>query len=621
MWSGKSVRRFVLSILAALVSAAPNPARGQETRDYWTGGSATSSNWSDPANWDSLMAPVSGTTVTLLFAAVANQRLSNSNNVANPYVLNNLSFFQGFGAFVLGGNGLQFAGTTPTISQSSSAVQTINTNLSLAANTSVFASTVGNQPPVQSAGVVNLNGVISSQGGNFGLTFSGDQTATFAMGGSAANTYTGGVTVVNGTLSLSDTGGISVPAVPTSFNSGVNLTIGTAASASPTPSTVAYTPTVMLTQSNQLDPASNVAVTAGGGWLGNLNLAANVTQTIATLQGAGSVGLGTGSSLTLNPGAAGNNLTYSGSLTLANGSTLAFNTTAVAAPATIATNTITFGGAVVGTGAIAVSGPNPPLGNENGRPYLPVNYKQTVPQVIFSGANPNFQGTVNVKSGVLWIQKGLGSAPNFKVGKITVAAGAVFAGVKKVYQSASTINDINGFLKAGDGPGVLELGGSTDFHSGSTDEVEIDGATPGDGDGYYAQLIQDGDLLLDNDGFDALPTLQLDVDSDFVPQAQVGESFVIVDNESGDPVLNGITSALPPMFQDVNGAPLAEGADFQEDSFTWQITYQGSDSADPLAGADNNVVVTIVALPEPASAGLLAVAGLAVRGRRRRRLI
>ncbi|HEV3003125.1 MAG TPA: hypothetical protein VGX78_01630, partial [Pirellulales bacterium] len=72
----------------------------------WTGGSTTSSNWSDPANWDLNRAPINGD--SLVFPASA-QRLANNDDIAGLSV--NSIMFQGSfapvpGGYCIGGNDL-----------------------------------------------------------------------------------------------------------------------------------------------------------------------------------------------------------------------------------------------------------------------------------------------------------------------------------------------------------------------------------------------------------------------------------------------------------------------------------------------------------------------------------
>jgi autotransporter-associated beta strand protein len=159
----------------------------------WDGGTSATVSWSDPANWTPDGVPASGSTTAIIFNGVNNRGSTTTPlnvDIANPFVLNSLSFTAGANqAYYLGGNPLQFVadGTTqPVLGNSGANNKTFSNNILIPASTTLnLANDTYN---------LYLLGVISGDGG---LTMN-------ARGGggqwyiSGANTYTGG-TVYNGT--------------------------------------------------------------------------------------------------------------------------------------------------------------------------------------------------------------------------------------------------------------------------------------------------------------------------------------------------------------------------------------------------------------------------------------
>lgn len=148
---------------------------GQVTRT-WNGGGGDGF-WTNRLNWGGT-APLSGN--TLLFEGSAG--LSSINTFTSGTTFNGLSFGSTAGAFTLSGYPFTLNGT---LSNSSAQNQIINNNIILPAATTVSST----------GGDLTLNGVIS---GAFSLTKSG--AGVVRLGGQ--NTFTGTVTVSDGTLRL-----------------------------------------------------------------------------------------------------------------------------------------------------------------------------------------------------------------------------------------------------------------------------------------------------------------------------------------------------------------------------------------------------------------------------------
>ena len=151
-------------------------------RFTWSGSDSVT-NWSSIANWAEATAPVSSASTAITFSG--SSRLNALQDIAASLQLNSLTFDKTAGAFVLTGSGLDFqqdGGAAPAITQSSSALVTIDNNLTLSGG----ASYNGN-------GSMIVNGDVSGSGS---LTKFGSGTLTL----SGTNTYSGGTTVSEGTL-------------------------------------------------------------------------------------------------------------------------------------------------------------------------------------------------------------------------------------------------------------------------------------------------------------------------------------------------------------------------------------------------------------------------------------
>lgn len=151
---------------------------GQATDLTWNGGGADN-NWQTANNWGGT-APTNG---DALFLA-GTTRLA-PNNDFSSLTIAGITFTNTTGAFTLSGNGVGLGGG---ITNNSTSLQTINLGLSLTANQTVYAV----------KGDVTIGGAIGETGGSFGLAKLGTKTLTL----SGANTFSGGITLVKGTLAI-----------------------------------------------------------------------------------------------------------------------------------------------------------------------------------------------------------------------------------------------------------------------------------------------------------------------------------------------------------------------------------------------------------------------------------
>lgn len=189
----------------------------------WTGGSPTSSNWSDPANWNLGRAPVSGD--SLVFPASA-QRLANTDDVPGLNV--NSITFEGTlttntGGYLLSGDDLNVgAGGIVDNGNSNGATSTIGNqidlNVALAAAQTWSVHSNGLHPLTVKGNVANNgfalaatgNGTIDVAGqisGSGSLT-AGDPSSSLTLDLDHANTYTGGTQIDDATVAVSADGAL-----------------------------------------------------------------------------------------------------------------------------------------------------------------------------------------------------------------------------------------------------------------------------------------------------------------------------------------------------------------------------------------------------------------------------
>ena len=182
---------FLLAAACGAVSMAPAAAQ------TWNGGGADG-NWSTAANWISGTVPVSSMDTAVTFAGTTN--LAPNQNIANPLMLNSLTFASGAGSFTLGGSALDFhtssANVLPSITINGT--QTINSPINLSNPLTITYTGPG----------VNTSTIGGGITGSAGLTYAGPMGSGI-VSFTAANTYSG-PTTINGLGSAGlETGGSS----------------------------------------------------------------------------------------------------------------------------------------------------------------------------------------------------------------------------------------------------------------------------------------------------------------------------------------------------------------------------------------------------------------------------
>jgi T5SS/PEP-CTERM-associated repeat protein/autotransporter-associated beta strand protein len=119
--------------------------------------------------------PASAATTALVFGAPATQAATYTatNDLANPFLLNSLTFNNTAGTVTLAGNGLSFAGTNPTLTQLGAGTGVIGTPVTLAATTTIAGAGTGS---------ITFNGAVNGGTNNLIKTSAGP--LTLAGGGS-----------------------------------------------------------------------------------------------------------------------------------------------------------------------------------------------------------------------------------------------------------------------------------------------------------------------------------------------------------------------------------------------------------------------------------------------------
>jgi autotransporter-associated beta strand protein len=297
------------------------------------------------------------------------------------------------------------------------------------------------------------------------------------------NTFTGGITVSAGTLSIGDGVSGTFPAGPVTLQNGATLKLNATGTATITTfsATAGTAPTLVIDGG-----------TASGG-AGSWNLQNGSITVNGGTATAFSIGTNAGAFTVNSPGV----LSFAGAFTptLAGNGTISIGGNLIvnsAAPST-------FAGVIAGAGSLT----------KNGADVL-----------TLSGAN-TYTGATQVNAGTLVVT---GSLP----GAVTAGAGTVISGTGTI-GGPTTLNS-GAVLSPGLSPGILNTG-SLNLANGSTLNVEIIGSTAGTG---YDQVNVTGTVTL------STPSLVLS--GAYVPV--LGDKFIIIANDGADPV-TGTFAGLP----------------------------------------------------------------------------
>jgi autotransporter-associated beta strand protein len=471
----------------------------------WTGLSATSSNWSDPANWDVAGPPVAGTLDNqLAFPAAA--QLSNTNDINNLFA-SSISFTAP--GYVLGGNVIALGGDTTISAAISSGTDTI------ALPIDQFYFSGGSD-----LSAYHYNHVIDVAGGGT-LAVSGQINGFFA------DLNVGGVVFNPNLLRKTDAGALVLSNGTNSWSGDTFLDAGTLRQAA----------AGAIPNSTCVQVAAGAALDLGG-----------FATSLGCVTGAGNISMATGS---LTVGADNSSSTFSGVLSGAGGLTKVGNGTfTLARPNSYSGATSILAGTLaqgvdnavppspcfVAAGAMFdLNGFNAALGSLTGGgtvsfPSSPVrtlttgldNSSTTFGGIIQGGLNLTKVGTgafnltsVNTYTGATTVSAGamLVNGALAAVSPVTVSGSTAVLGGTGTVGAVFVSN--GGTISPGNSPGILHTGPVT-WGAGSAYRAELNGPNAGTG---YDQLQVSGTADLS-----AGPALNLSLG--FVPVA--GQKFTIL---------------------------------------------------------------------------------------------
>jgi autotransporter-associated beta strand protein len=243
--------------------------------------------------------------------------------------------------------------------------------------------------------------------------------------------------------------------------------------------------------------------------------------------------------------------------------------------------------------------------------------KDTAGTVQFSG-RASFTGTANLNAGRLELTGYLPAAlthvnsgatlagagagvDNFNytntgvIGKVAVHSGGTIA--------PGTANDTTGLFVVR----TQNTSGGFALESGGTLEIDLGGTAAGTG---YDRLIVEGGESAAVNPVSLAGNLSVDLINSFDPAE--GDLFFILTQA----LQTGGTGSVGPITGTFAG--LTDGSEFLADGERFKISYFGSAATNSFTGG-NDVVLQVVAIPEPGSAVVIGAAAMLFAARRRRR--
>ncbi|MCX5678636.1 MAG: autotransporter-associated beta strand repeat-containing protein [Candidatus Omnitrophica bacterium] len=468
--------------IIAILSTSHGGCYNWDPTVTWSGLSGANSNWSTGANWVGGSAP--GVNDYLQFPDGA-ARMSNNNDFAAGTGFASIQFTGTSGGYTLNGNRITL-GTGGITSSNTSGTNTINLEISMAADRTVTVAT---------GGTLTISDIISGAGG---ITKDGSGILILTK----ANTYTGitnvniGIlniqhknalgstaagTVVSSGAALEIQGGITGVAEPITLNGSGISSSGALKSISGTNS---ITGAITLESATRINSNANTLTISGGivgsGYALTVGGAGNVTFTAAAIAGAGTTVTKDGAG-TLTYSAAN---TYTG-LTTINAGTLAYGAgvDAIVGDVTVSGGTLDIAGRSDTVGAVTLTS-----GTITGTTGVLTGTSYTLES-----------GTVNAilgGAGVALTKNTAGTViltkTNTYTGATTISAGTLQYGANNVLSNSTavTINggatlDLNNFLgTVGSvaGFGNITLGSGTLTTGADDTSTTFSGVISGSGD-------------------------------------------------------------------------------------------------------------------------------------------
>jgi fibronectin-binding autotransporter adhesin len=218
--------------------------------------------------------------------------------------------------------------------------------------------------------------------------------------------------------------------------------------------------------------------------------------------------------------------------------------------------------------------------------------------VVYSGTQSAYSW--NIREGTLLANNAAGSATG--AGNITASAGGTLGGNGSVSgfvtMQAGSILAPGSTVAPGNGPGTLEIGGNLSLASTTDFKLELGGANPGDGAGFYDQVNVLGNANLNG-------TLTLNTFGGYDP---AGGTFYILSRAGGTGNFTGLAE----------GAQVSINGGLWTGNITYNATWTGLQGTSSLIGGNDVALYNIIGIPEP-NVALMILGGFGLMAMFRRR--
>jgi fibronectin-binding autotransporter adhesin len=264
----------------------------------------------------------------------------------------------------------------------------------------------------------------------------------------------------------------------------------------------------------------------------------------------------------------------------------------ISMPATFGTN----GNAVVHVrdGSLTLGTSGDAAGITNNRSAATTFHKEgdgtlVIDNLVVSGSQSS--NSWNVRGGTMLVND------NMAAGNIAVINGSALGGDGTISGNV-TFGTGGGVLSPGNSPGTLDVSGNLTLNAATTAEIELGGAAPGDGSGFYDQINATGTAAL------ASAVLNVSTFGGFNPNGGV---YYILSRSGGTGTFFGLAEGDTVLIDGGLGSA----------QITYLADWTGSHGSSSLTGGDDIALYNVAYIPEPTTLSLLAVGAVGLTRRRR----